>query len=128
MSFTMTNKTLTTSTIALVAVVMGMSTIAPAIADHPDPDPFDACRPTFGTTTPDPIYDPNSETCVLPEDCPNGVFYDHCALDTNINDNEKWVICHQPSKANVTIEVSENAVTKHIAHGDFIGECAETYR
>ncbi len=50
---------------------------------------------------------------------------DLCALDTNINDNQKWVICHHPTngKANVTIEVSENAVTKHLGHGDTMDEC-----
>ena len=97
----------------MFAVVMGLGAVAPAIADHGG---------LIGVCSGE-IYDPNSGGCIPIGTCPNGVIDGHCALDTNINDNQKFVICHQPTKANVTIEVSENAVTKHIAHGDFMGEC-----
>jgi len=38
----------------------------------------------------------------------------------------KVTICHQTSNPNsdgVTITISEKALAKHLAHGDFTGEC-----
>jgi len=115
------NKTLAITAITLVAVVMGMSVLTPATADHGGENFF--C-PVLN------IWDPNSSACIPPENCPNGISTDpvvHCALDTNINDNSKVVMCHQPTNSNgkqVTIEVSENAVDKHLAHGDTLGACS----
>lgn len=38
---------------------------------------------------------------------------------------EKVVICHQTGNGgSITIEVSENAVDAHLAHGDFLGVCS----
>lgn len=110
--------------ITLIAVIMGFSVVAPAIADHGEVDQPIACQ--VGQ-----IYDPNSITCVLPENCPNGVTKKsegniHCLLDSDINDNYKVVLCHQPYKSNgdpVTIEVNSKAVEKHLTHGDTFGAC-----
>ena len=67
------NKTLAITVIVLVAVVMGMSTIAPMIqyaeANNGEPNPRCELRPG-GTQL---IYDPNSGTCVEPDQCKFGV-------------------------------------------------------
>ncbi len=118
------NRILTLSVITVVTAMMGTSIVAPAIADHGEVDQPIACQ--VGQ-----IYDPNSLTCVLPENCPNGVVKKsdgliHCLLDSDINDDKKVTLCHQPSNSksnSVTIEVSSNAVEKHLAHGDTLGSC-----
>lgn len=116
------NRILTIAVITAVTSIMGTSIVAPAMANHGEP-----------LTTLCPIgqtYDPNSMSCILEEDCPNGLAFDgegkHCALDSDINDNYKVVLCHQPYKSNgdpLTIEVSSKAVEKHLAHGDTFGAC-----
>ncbi len=117
------NRILAISVITAVAAIMGSSVVAPAIADHGEP--IRSLCP-IGT-----IYDPNSLSCIPPKDCPNKVSSDtgaetHCLLDKDINDNQKVTLCHQPSNSksnSVTIEVSSNAVEKHLAHGDTLGSC-----
>ena len=115
------NRILALSVITVVAAIMGSSIVAPAIADHGEPV-ITLCR--IGE-----VYDPNTLSCILRENCPNGITTEgerHCLLDWNINDDKKITICHQPSKGNgnpVTIEVSSKAVEKHLAHGDTLGNC-----
>ncbi len=118
------NRILTFSVITAVAVIMGSSIIAPVLADHDG---------NTGICPGGELWDPNTISCVPEDICPNGITISnptspatHCKLDTAINDDKKVVLCHQPSKSNgdpVTIEVSSNAVEKHLAHGDIVGAC-----
>lgn len=117
------NRTLTIAVITAVTAIMGTSLVAPAMANHGEP---------IRTLCPiGQIYDPNSLSCIPEDSCPNGIVFDelngkHCALDSDINDTSKVVLCHQPYKSNadpVTIEVSWRAVEKHITHGDTFGAC-----
>lgn len=117
------NRTLTIAVITAVTAIMGTSLVAPAIADHGEPI-VQLCP--IGQ-----LYDPNSLSCVPEDSCPNGIIRDddyqkHCKLDSDINDNTKFVLCHQPYKSNgspVTIEVNWKAVEKHLTHGDTFGTC-----
>ena len=115
------NKIFTLAVITVVTAIMGTSIVAPALADHGEPI-IQLCW--IGD-----IYDPNTLSCIPQDSCPNGISFDderHCALDSDINDNTKTVLCHQPYKSNgnpVTIEVSNKAVEKHLTHGDTVGPC-----
>jgi hypothetical protein len=40
------------------------------------------------------------------------------------NNNGNIIVCHQTSQETNTIEVEPNAVSAHLAHGDFLGSCA----
>lgn len=115
------NRTLTIAVITAVTAIMGTSLVAPAIADHGEPI-VQLCP--IGQ-----VYDPNSVSCIPEDSCPNGLSFEdgkHCRLDSDINDNSKVVLCHQPYKSNgdpLTIEVSYKAVEKHLTHGDTFGAC-----
>jgi hypothetical protein len=39
----------------------------------------------------------------------------------------KVTVCHHPGPNEVTIRVAEPALGPHLAHGDYLGECEETY-
>ena len=114
------NRILAISVIIAVTAIMGLSAVGPAIADHDG---------ILGICPGGQIWDPNTFSCIPSDSCPNGISFDqgvHCRLDSNINDDNKVVICHQPYKSNgnpVTIEVSYKAVVKHLAHGDTVGAC-----
>jgi len=115
------NRILALAVITVVTAIMGLSMVAPAIADH-GLNNNQLCNVAE-------IFDPNTNSCIPEDSCPNGISFDggiHCSLDTNRNDNQKVVLCHQPSKSNgdpITIEVSSKAVEKHLAHGDTLGAC-----
>lgn len=114
------NRILALAVITVVTAIMGSSAVLPAIADHDG---------IIGICPGGQIWNPNTFSCITKDNCPNGISFDgaiHCSLDSDITDDKKIVICHQPSKSNskpVTIEVSSNAVDKHLAHGDTIGAC-----
>ena len=111
--------------IAAVTAGLGMSAVVPAMASPQDDAKIVACAPN--------TYNPSTDTCVKnPDACPDGyeiveidgTRYAVC-LDTHINDNTKTVLCHNDTKSGkeVTIEVSDNAVPKHLEHGDTEGIC-----
>ena len=109
------NKIITFSAIALVAVVMVMGAVAPAIAGPPQtPEDCEGME----------IFDPNTLECVdsCPADTPFDKATGQCALDTEINENEKVVICHIHGQKVTKIEVSVNALDAHLAHGDTISD------
>lgn len=38
--------------------------------------------------------------------------------------DEKVILCHNPGSGQQTIEVSQSAVARHLAHGDYEGPCS----